>query len=99
MKVKSLSSNSLMQISYLYFESGFTKRVGCSPNKIEKTAKRIRFAQSVTGDNALKSQIMDLRNRRITQLQVENDALKAKGRTSSTAGLAGRVLPSIKVAG
>ncbi|AVL76235.1 peptidylprolyl isomerase [Providencia rettgeri] len=36
---------------------------------------------------------MDL-NRRITQLQVENDALKAKGRTSSTAGLAGRVLPS-----
>lgn len=69
------------------------KELAAAQTKLKKLQRELDSLNSVTGDNALKSQIMDL-NRRITQLQVENDALKAKGRTSSTAGLAGRVLPS-----
>lgn len=69
------------------------KESAAAQTKLKKLQRELDSLNSVTGDNALKSQIMDL-NRRITQLQVENDALKAKGRTSSTAGLAGRALPS-----
>ncbi|WP_272666884.1 hypothetical protein [Providencia sp. PROV167] len=69
------------------------KELAAAQTKLKKLQRELDSLNSVTGDNALKSQIMDL-NRRITQLQVENDALKAKGRTSSTAGLAGRALPS-----
>ncbi|GAB1438436.1 hypothetical protein MASR2M36_11840 [Providencia sp.] len=66
------------------------KELTLAQEKLKKLQSELDSSKSASNDDALKSQIIDL-NRRITQLQDENNSLKAKGRAGSSAGLAGRV--------
>lgn len=69
------------------------KELASAQEQLKKLQAELEKQKSFSSDEVLKSQIMDL-NRRITLLQDENNALKAKGNTGSNAGLAGRVPPS-----
>ena len=65
------------------------KELVLAQENLKKLQAELASQKSLTTDAALKSQIMDL-NKKVTQLQEENDALKTKP-TSSNKGLAGRV--------
>ncbi|WP_239354813.1 hypothetical protein, partial [Providencia rettgeri] len=69
------------------------KELALAQEKLKKLQTELDSSKSISSDEALKSQIMAL-NRQITQLQNENDALKARGGSKSSTGLAGRIPPS-----
>ncbi|WP_415884700.1 hypothetical protein, partial [Providencia huaxiensis] len=69
------------------------KELASAQEKLKKLQTELDSRKSISSDETLKSQIMEL-NRLITQLQDENDALKARSGTKPNTGLAGRVPPS-----
>ncbi|MEX6382683.1 hypothetical protein AB6F61_06915 [Providencia hangzhouensis] len=73
------------------------KELALTQEKLKKLQTELDSSKSISSDEALKSQIMAL-NRQITQLQNENDALKARGGSKSSTGLVGEfLLAKIKV--
>ncbi|MEX9213907.1 hypothetical protein AB7W40_00215 [Providencia rettgeri] len=69
------------------------KELALAQEKLKKLQTELDSRKSISSDETLKLQIVDL-NRLITQLQDENDALKARSGSKTNTGLAGRVPPS-----